>query len=71
MPTSTDGLCMEKPVCPPPSGALSPRQKIALVRENRWWPFDRVDGALLQKMHRQAVAKDSTQKTNQYEDALL
>lgn len=34
-------------------GALSPRQTIALIQQGKWWPFDRVDGKLLVKLHKQ------------------
>ena len=37
------------------------------VRENRWWPFTRVDGALLQKLHREKTK----QQKDEVEDALL
>lgn len=36
-----------------PSGALSSRQTTALIQQRKWWPFDRVDGKLLVKMHKQ------------------
>lgn len=42
------------------SGALSPRQTTALIQQGKWWPFDRVDGAILQKMHR-AIEKQTTE----------
>ena len=37
------------------SGALSRRQTIALIQQNKWWPFTRVDGRILQALHKQHV----------------
>lgn len=37
------------------------------VRENKWWPFTRVDGAILQKLHREKTQ----QHKDEYEEALL
>lgn len=37
------------------------------VRAGTWWPFDRVDATLLEKLHRQSVKEQQTQK----EQALL
>lgn len=37
------------------------------VRENRWWPFDRVDGKLLEKLHREKTKP----RKEEVEDALL
>ena len=50
-----------------PSGVLSPRQITALIQQNKWWPFDRVDGAILVKMN----AKLSKAHIEEVEDALL
>lgn len=49
--TSTGGREVSAPS--KPSGALSSRQIIALIQQKKWWPFDRVDGKLLTKMHKQ------------------
>lgn len=35
---------------------------LQLVEKNEWWPFDRVDGRLLVKLHKQ-------QSTTTYEEA--
>ena len=37
------------------------------VRDNTWWPFTRVDGALLQKLHREKTK----QQKDEHEEALL
>lgn len=58
-PTSTAGKSRRKKVTAP-SGALSSRQIIALVQQGKWWPFERVDGNLLVKMHR-ATEKQTTE----------
>ena len=50
-PTSTAGK--EGRVRTSQSGALSSRQITALIQERKWWPFDRVDGKLLVRLHRQ------------------
>lgn len=50
-----------------PSGVLSPRQITALIQQNKWWPFDRVDGKLLVRMHKQT----EKQINEDVEDALL
>jgi hypothetical protein len=50
------------------SGALSPRQITALIQQRKWWPFDRVDGKILQKMHR---ANERKKPTTDCEEALL
>ena len=63
--TSTDGRDEETPT--PLSGALSSRQITALIQQRKWWPFDRVDGKLLEKLHRQHI---KTHKQPE-EDALL
>ena len=56
--TSTDG---KKPnQTTRPSGALSSRQITALVQTNKWWPFDRVDGKLLVKLHKQHTRHQAT-----------
>ena len=41
----------------------------ALLTANKWWPFHRVDGKILQQMHRSIEAERST--TEPVEDALL
>lgn len=66
MPTSTDG--QKQTAHTPQSGALSPRQITALIQQGKWWPFDRVDGKILQKMHR---AKEREKSTTDIEEALL
>lgn len=38
-----------------PSGALSKSQITARVQAGKWWPFDRVDAKLLEKIHRQKI----------------
>jgi len=66
MPISTDGK--KDQVDPtPPSGALSSRQITALIQQRKWWPFDRVDGKILEKLERQH-RKQNTEPT---EEALL
>jgi hypothetical protein len=50
------------------SGALSPRQITALIQKGKWWPFDRVDGKILQKMHR---ANERKKPMIDCEEALL
>lgn len=35
-----------------------PAEIEAMLREGRWWPFDRVDGKLLQRLHKKAPADD-------------
>ena len=50
-PTSTAGK--KETVRTTPSGASSSRQTIALIQQGKWWPFDRVDGKLLVKLHKQ------------------
>ena len=35
-----------------PPSKLSRKEIIHALETNAWWPFDRVDGAILQKMHR-------------------
>ena len=52
-PTSTDGN--EEPERTKPSGALSSRQITALIQEKKWWPFDRVDGKILVRMHKKMI----------------
>ena len=37
---------------------------VSKVTSNVWWPFDRVDGKLLQKLHKAEVSRNQ-------EDALL
>jgi hypothetical protein len=49
----------------PADRAESVETKIA---RNQWWPFDRVDGKILQRMHRRIEREK--RMTNQ-EDALL
>lgn len=49
-------------------GALSSRQMTARIQENKWWPFDRVDAKLLEKIHRQKI---KTQPKESEEGALL
>jgi hypothetical protein len=52
----------------PRTTKTSAAQVEALIRANKWWPFDRVDGKILQRMHR------STERQNQttdVEEALL
>ena len=67
MPTSTDGMAL--PVgSTQRSGALSPRQITALIQKGKWWPFDRVDGKILQRMHR---ASEQKKPTTDIEEALL
>ena len=51
-----------------PCGALSKSQTIALIQQGRWWPFDRVDPAILKEMHLRAVRGYTT--IDQTEDAL-
>ena len=34
------------------------------IKENKWWPFDRVDGKLLERIHKQNLKLET-------EDALL
>lgn len=51
-----------------PCGALSKSQTIALIQQGKWWPFDRVDPAILKEMHRRAVRGNTT--TDETEDAL-
>ena len=51
-----------------PCGALSKSQTIALIQQGRWWPFDRVDPAILKEMHLRAVRGNKT--IDQTEDAL-
>lgn len=51
-----------------PCGALSKSQTIALIQQGKWWPFDRVDPAILQEMHRRAVR--GNKKIDETEDAL-
>lgn len=63
---STDGTARTEDSTAP-SGALSPRQITALIQQRKWWPFDRVDGKLLVRLHRQHV--NATTET--VEDALL
>ena len=41
----------------------------ALLTANKWWPFHRVDGKILQQMHRAIGREKST--TEPIEDALL
>ena len=40
------------------SGALSSRQKIALIQQGKWWPFDRVEGQILVKLHKQHLKQN-------------
>ena len=65
-PTSTGGK--KQTAHTPQSGALSPRQITALIQQRKWWPFDRVDGKILQRMHR---AKEREKSTTDIEEALL
>lgn len=66
-PTSTDGTA--QPVGNTQrSGALSPRQITALIQKGKWWPFDRVDGKILQRMHR---ASEREKSMTDCEEALL
>ena len=51
----------------PPSGVLSPRQITALIQKNQWWPFTRVDGRILVRLHKQTVLE----QTNQLEESPL
>lgn len=37
---------------PPPQ--YTPEQIEAMLRAGQWWPFTRVDGALLQRLHKKA-----------------
>lgn len=53
--TSTGGKKPQKAKAIAPSGALSPHQITALIQQGKWWPFDRVDGKLLVRLHRQTV----------------
>lgn len=38
------------------------------IARNQWWPFDRVDGKILQKMHRRT---EREKRTINQEEALL
>ena len=52
MPTSTAGK-KDQEAGTSRSGALSRPQTIALIQQNKWWPFDRVDGKLLVRLNKQ------------------
>lgn len=52
MPTSTGGR-KKREAATSPSGALSSRQIIAHIQQKTWWPFDKVDGKLLVRLHKQ------------------
>ena len=64
-PTSTDGRSCQ--TVSKPSGVLSSRQITALIQQGKWWPFDRVDGKLLVRMHKHT----EKQINEDVEDALL
>ena len=66
MPTSTAGR-KDQEAGTSRSGVLSSRQITALIQQNKWWPFDRVDGKILEKLERQH-RKQNTEPT---EEALL
>ncbi len=51
-----------------PSGVLSSRQITAHILAGTWWPFDKVDAALLQKLHRQ---KEKTKTSEPISEALI
>jgi hypothetical protein len=40
---------------------------IAKILANKWWPFDRVDPAILEEIRR----RDKKQMIDEFEDALL
>ena len=65
MPTDTDSQ-------PPKSSSQKRRwnknaEIVLKLTSNEWWPFDRVDGNLLAKLHREKVK----QQHQQQEQALL
>ena len=42
------------------TGKYSSTEIKALLTANKWWPFHRVDGKILQQMHRSIEAERST-----------